>query len=1720
MRFLFFVIAAVFGLVPARAFAQAGPAPTVLPIPPPAPVEAPPQTPAIDPPPDLSGLVNRPVTRVAIVLEGNVWDDVQVPPVTSLKPGEPLTASKMRAALRELLHTGLFARGRIWVQQDGEGALVTARMVPRKLVDRLQVDVHGARVDIDDLLRSADLESGGEIVGADMEATIGKLERHFALHGYPSAKARIQMRDTDDPMRALVIVDVAPGAPRLIGDRQFYVFGAPEGEVLPIARSYSVGKGDRVDEPMFVQADAALGLALRAKGWFSATVSHDLVWVVGPAGGGQVTLRVRIDTGPRLVASFDGNEHYDADVLTAALGLDTETDRSPLHLADKIRTFYEKRGFLDVEVRATLRDPDDPRVRRVVFEIAEHQRVAVMARRYPCLKLDAIKGLSSGPSSPGAIGTEIDSFLEEELPGADLLANPDPRDLDALLAPGGAHDVASAPAVSPVDLKPDATYVADVYDRAVEHVQELYRNEGFLHAEVGPIGILRARCDPHGPPGRCAPLPLPKLPTEVCEYDAAGLPASSPSIDPSFTCRPDPAHGIECAPTMELVIPVKLGPRTQLWDVSFTGVKAMSESEVAAAAKVPLGEPVSSLKLDDARRRIIDWYKERGYYYVDVKSALEPSADNTRSRVRFDVTEGDQVVVRAIVLRGLENTREGVVRRRIALQVGQPYRASDVRRTQERLATLGVFSGITVSLSDPYVPQAYKDVEITLVERPAHYLEPSVGFSTGEGARGALEFDVRNIFGYGIGASFRAQLSYLPDFLIIDPQVKANYADVQDRLARRIILSGLFPDVGLGPLVRAQADAIYVRDLERDFTLDKLSFTPSLIYRPESRGAGHGRRQHRGQRRAALPVLLGGGVHRVQRDEHDERGGERVQLGARVAPPGAGRREHRAGRARVGRVGPARQRVQRAPRDVRLPRRRARRLVPAGQPGGGRHEQPHRRAVPQHRERHERAAGAAGQGALRPPHADVRGLHPALQGRVAGGRGAPRRERQDRGVRVLDPGHADQPQPVVLHVPRPPLLHGRLRLDAGLAAGHVHAAGRRGSHRAEAGPLHQLEQQLLDRGPRRQPDDQPAPRAAVPDTPADRRVDLRRLRQPVRRPGVLLRAPHLDARRRGRRRARGHARRAARVRLRHQRDAPPLRGLRRVPLRHRALLMRRALALWRTPLGKVLVAAALLRLTGLAWGLPASDGWDDDGVAPRDFLVGVLETYWPGHHYTYPPLHLLLLTVTSAPVWIVSLLRAPSLDAAALVHSFIAVPTMTALAVIARLVTLGLSLGLLWNLAEIGKRLGGSARAGTWVAVACGLDAVLTYYSQTTNLDVPYLFWSFVALRWLVHAIVKRAPRGLRRAVVYAALAVATKDQAYGLFVFGLPLSLAAWLALDRSARPREVLREVAIGAGIALPLLLLVDGAITNPAGWLGRVHYLLGSASQDFAFYPPTLAGRLHAARDALASYRQFYPWPFALLGLAGLVVACRAPGRARRAAGLVPLFAALSFTIAFDMSARRSEHRFALPQMVVLGLYAGLALDAVHARLRRDALGVAAGLGVAALLAFALFGCVAVDAAMVLDPRYDAEAWMRDHVRPGNRLEIYGTNVQLPRLPEGAEMERVDLGPVATRNPILGVTEVQAPFGDIEARRPKYILASEFWVGRYLLDPGWSEPNGRVFSKGQERLASDADSRAYFHALRDGRLPYRMAHVSTWTSSFWPRVDIHASLTRELSIFERVP
>jgi outer membrane protein assembly factor BamA len=793
-------------------------------------------SPAIPPVADTSALVGKPITKIDVELgEMDTAGDVEIPRLKAVKLGTPYSGLVARQLLQEVLEKGIAGEAQVMVEADGGGVHVRVAVRARKVVDSVRVDLHGAEgLEQDDVLRDAELEDGDELLAGALEARRGRVAAFAALRGYPDAKVTVSTRETDRRNRVFVIVDVVPGRPRKVDRRVFFAMDAMAKDVETYTKKYQLKSGDRADEQALDAADADLEAKLRSAGWFDAHVSHDLARI----GGKTVVLRVRIDAGPRTTVRFEGNDHYDEDTLSATLDLEDERDFSPAHLADKLRRFYQKRGWLDAEVTPEQRPGRDARSAFLVMRVRENRRVAVAQRSYACLREAEVKQLSGGgPSSAAAIGREIDSFLDEDLPGADLIVPPDPKVMRATFE-GSAGGEGARP--TQPDLAPRRVYAADSYEKAVLHVQDLYRNEGYLSAMVGPVQVVRRRCAASSRPGECVPVPVPPLPDDACAYDTRSRPLAPPALDPGFTCRSDPGRGVVCEDQVTLRIPVKLGPRTRLWDVAFTGVTQIDPKRLAKAAELELGAFVSQIKIEEARRRVEGEYKEEGFAYVDVRSVIDKSPDGTRARARFDVTEGERVIVRKIVIKGAKTTRESVIRSRIALFEGQPFRASDVRKTQERIATLNVFSSVNVTLQNPYVPQKNKNVIITVVEGTPQYIEVRPGISTGEGIRGALEYGHRNLFGSAILGSIRVQASYLPDAFVADPTIKENLALLEAegglaaRIATRITGTLAFPQIGLGPLVRGTIDGVFVRDIQRDYALTKGAGILGVSYTPFS----------------------------------------------------------------------------------------------------------------------------------------------------------------------------------------------------------------------------------------------------------------------------------------------------------------------------------------------------------------------------------------------------------------------------------------------------------------------------------------------------------------------------------------------------------------------------------------------------------------------------------------------------------------------------------------------------------------------------------------------------------------------------------------------------------------------------------------------------------------------------------------------------------------------
>ncbi len=772
-----------------------------------------PRAPELHVAPDLSGLIGRPLVRVDVVVAGERCRGT--PPQARAQVGQPLSPELVRRSLDELLAGGRFAEARADVEADGEGVRLVLRVTPRRVV--ADVRVSGGVLPDDALLRAVGVQVGKELTSDDLSRIEQRVCAEHARHGFPGARASVTAIDTDDPLRVALRIDLTPGPARRIDERRFFAWPDPREPVLHgLLKEYAVNRGDRADEEQVEAADRKFEALLRSRGFHRASVAHELA----PDAGGKLILAVKIHADQRIRISFEGNRLFDDDELRAVLDLEETDDRAPESLAEKLRDHYLKRGRLDVEVTPQLRTRPGSPVSDLVFKLREGGPLHVSARSYPCLT----------QFKAAQVDAEIDSFLAE-LPGGELLGPVDPRVTESAYGPNNASGMLHAPR----DFSPYGYYVPDVYDKAIDHLRDLYRSEGYLSASVGPLSLVRRTCDRRSPPGKClstAPAPTPKI---ACNYDDVGVPQELQPLDASFGCVPDPKHGKHCASEAALYLPIRLGPRSYLHDVSFEGNRALVEARLFEASGLVLAGPPSQAELDRARRRVLDAYAEEGFAFADVEVELDLSPDHTRGRARFVISEREQVRVSRIVIKGAAVTSERLIRSRLALERGGVYRRSLVRRTEERLATLGVFGSISVGFEGPYVPARQKVVIVTVEERLSQYVDVRPGLSSGEGFRISFEYGHRNLAGEAIAFTLRTQLNFLPQQFIIEEDVRRKHEAVDTRFGRHNSASVEFPDIGLGPLFRLNVEAIDVRDNARDYSLVKDALIPTVRFRPERR---------------------------------------------------------------------------------------------------------------------------------------------------------------------------------------------------------------------------------------------------------------------------------------------------------------------------------------------------------------------------------------------------------------------------------------------------------------------------------------------------------------------------------------------------------------------------------------------------------------------------------------------------------------------------------------------------------------------------------------------------------------------------------------------------------------------------------------------------------------------------------------------------------------------
>lgn len=230
------------------------------------------------------------------------------------------------------------------------------------------------------------------------------------------------------------------------------------------------------------------------------------------------------------------------------------------------------------------------------------------------------------------------------------------------------------------------------------------------------------------------------------------------------------------------------GKQTLVSSLKIEGMKAISEQELRGVLGSLPGQPYSEISVASDRDNILALYFNEGFPNATFSWTATPDAPGEKTEASHDnaarpegenpkdppieraepmklvytIHEGEQMIIRQVLLSGYYHTREYIIERQVKLlKPGDPLREGDVVTSQQKLYNLGVFNRVTIEAQNSAGTDPDKDVVVLVEEAKRYTIAYGGGFEVqrlasttnptgGEiqaAPRGILEVSKQNITG-------------------------------------------------------------------------------------------------------------------------------------------------------------------------------------------------------------------------------------------------------------------------------------------------------------------------------------------------------------------------------------------------------------------------------------------------------------------------------------------------------------------------------------------------------------------------------------------------------------------------------------------------------------------------------------------------------------------------------------------------------------------------------------------------------------------------------------------------------------------------------------------------------------------------------------------------------------------------------------------------------------
>ena len=510
----------------------------------------------------------------------------------------------------------------------------------------------------------------------------------------------------------------------------FRISGAPSGTRLALAGVLDLGVGEPLPD-LDARARAAEAW-LRSAGYLAAEVD-----LLATPAGRDLEIEAQVVPGPRArVASIriEGVEESLGGELGRVFGItpgQVWSEEVALARLPEVEARLRDRGLLAGVANLDFVPGDSGEV-QVTLTVQPGPRVSVAVEGFPARSRSARdvraalseRTLSSDSIEEvrGALLTELrrDGHRDAEVVArseisADRLrqtirftGRPGTRFVIADAAAEGApqaQDDRVATALAP--FRPGRPFREDEWRAAAEGLRRVLRRQGYFAAEVEP-----------------AVLAIPGDPGAV-----------------------------------RLVARIRSGPFARVRAVRFEDPAPFSAAELEGIVRLPPGAPYVVEEIVTARDALEAFYRDRGFLEAAVEVEAPVERDSFAAEVVFSVRSGRYFTVGAVIVAGLDATRESVIRSRLPFENGDPLGRGDLLEIRRRLAGLGIFSTVEVELLEPEEPVSEHNVLIRVVEGSRTRLGYGAGYSEREQVRGEVEWTRQNLFGRAHTGSFFVRLS-------------------------------------------------------------------------------------------------------------------------------------------------------------------------------------------------------------------------------------------------------------------------------------------------------------------------------------------------------------------------------------------------------------------------------------------------------------------------------------------------------------------------------------------------------------------------------------------------------------------------------------------------------------------------------------------------------------------------------------------------------------------------------------------------------------------------------------------------------------------------------------------------------------------------------------------------------------------------------------------------